>query len=222
MKPINSQIGPEDGTVVIKEHSANGYRQGCRCAVCKAAESARQRGEPAPEPKRTPERAAPKRKRGKMERETRKTIKAMNLAGTPEQAMLTAQAINGARTMDDAMAGLLPRYTVTAGHRLQRDALQALRTAAPPPPLAHVVEEEDLDLEIASMHMGSAACQPTYPRLVPGVCALCDEATRAAGILMKRYPGKLAHEISGCLECPCDVCQARIARWQEPAAEPGI
>ena len=160
------------------------------------------------------EEPTPKRVRGKIEKRTRKTIKAMGLAGSEEQKMLVEQALAGAKIMDEAMTGDRKRYIVSTGHRLQREALEGLRASMPPPPPPPVVEVEDEgDLEILAMHHRTSTCQPAYPLTTPGVCVYCDEATRAVGILMGRHPGTVPHDFSVCLECNCPECVARRARW---------
>jgi len=157
----------------------------------------------------------PPRKRGEMERRTRKLIRAMRLAGTPEQEMLVAQAIAGARTMDEAMAEGGKRYIITVGHRLQRDALAALRASVGPPPEpepAMVDERDDLALWVAAIHRPTIVCNPDFPLVVPGVCAACDAAVLARAVYGRRHPEEPGHAYGmNRRECGCPPCSAEEA-----------
>lgn len=161
----------------------------------------------------------PPRKRGEMERRTRKLIKAMRLAGTPEQEMLVAQALAGARTMDEAMADGGKRYIITVGHRLQREALAALRASVGPlePEPAKADERDDLALWIAAIHRPTVDCTPVYPRVLPGVCAACDSAVVARAVYGRRHPEEPGHAYGmNRRECGCPSCVA-----EETAAQGG-
>lgn len=152
-----------------------------------------------------------KRKRGKIEKATRRTIKDMRLEGTAAQKMMIEQALAGAKILDEAMEPGKKRYVANVGQRLHKEALEGLRASVKPPePVAAVEDDEDDPmLGIKAMHHRSITCQPTFPITLPGVCAGCDEATRAVGILVRRHPGKVPHDFSRAIECRCAKCLAR-------------
>lgn len=152
-----------------------------------------------------------RQRRGEMERRTRALIRAMCLEGTPEQSMLVAQAVAGARTMDEALAPGGKRYMLTAGHRLQRDALAALRASAVAvEPTSAPAAEEDTDLEVwlAAIHRPSVECQNAYPAVTPGECGACDAAVVARVQYGARHPDEAGHEYGMSREqCGCDQCR---------------
>lgn len=161
------------------------------------------------------EASAPKRGRGKIEKSTRKTIKAMGLEGTEEQKMLVEQAIAGAKIMDEAMTGDRKRYIVSTGHRLQREALAGLRAsvlpAPPPDENAGSTEEDDMGLWVAAIHRPSVRCQDSFPVVTPGACGDCDAAPRARAMYGQKHPDEPGHgygmgrELCGCARCVAEL-----------------
>lgn len=149
-------------------------------------------------------------RRGEMERKTRALIRAMCLEGTPEQSMLVSQAIAGARTMDEALAPGGKRYMLTAGHRLQREALAALRACdvSGAPAVQPDEGASDVLLWVAAIHRPSIECQGAYPVVTPGECEACDAAVVARAQYGKRHPDEPGHEYGMSREqCGCEQCR---------------
>lgn len=199
--------------VAVKRHGAPGYRQGCRCGACVAGERARRNGE-APPPVVVP--AVPdsgRRRQGEMERSTRKLIRSMDLEGTPAQKLLIAQAVSGARALDEALAAGRP---LSAAHKMHAAAVKALEASIPPPPSEPVDDgdPEDLDLWQAAIHRPSDQCQDSFPVVTPGACGACDAAPGARVLYGRKHPDEPGHgygmrrEQCGCAECVAELAQA--------------
>lgn len=194
----------EPGFVRVKRHGAPGYRQGCRCGQCAAGERARKRGAP------DPAAAAPspgRRRRGDMERQTRKLIRSMGLERTPAQQLWIAQAMAGARALDEALASGRP---LSAAHRLHDAAIKELEASirpSPEPEGAVDAEPDDLTLWVAAIHRPSVECQGAYPVVTPGECAACDAAVVARVRYGKRHPDEPGHEYGmSWKQCGCSEC----------------
>lgn len=197
----------DPGFVPVRRHGAPGYRQGCRCGQCVAGERGRKRGGPvsgaaAPSPGR--------RRRDDMERQTRKLIRSMGLERTPAQELWIAQAMAGARALDEALASGRP---LSAAHRLHDAAIKELEASIRPsaePVDAADVEPDDLTLWVAAIHRPSVECQRAYPAVTPGQCGACDTAVVARAQYGKRHPDKPGHEYGMSREqCGCLLCRGQ-------------
>lgn len=121
---------------------------------------------------------------------------------TTECAVWELQAVDAAQRLD---AG--PQTThVPALTKLRNEGLANLRrilTRSLPAGLAGIPVEDNEDLLFRTLHMTSIICQPTYPKVLPGVCPACDSKAEA----VKRYVPDPPHLLGIRPElCPCDEC----------------
>lgn len=199
----------EPKPVTIRVHGASGYRQGCRCAVCMDGERAR-RGYGTAHPAAV----RAKGRSGEILKQTRKLIRSLDLRDTPEVALLKAQAVAGARALDEALAQGRP---LSAPNRMHADAVKALKAAVvpPPPPPPGPVSEDDRDditVWVAAIHRPSVVCQSAFPLVMPGACQRCDAAVMARALYGRRHPEKPRHEYGfSRADCGCQECAEEAA-----------
>ncbi len=198
------------GQVVVELHGPAGYRKGCRCGVCCDGERERHRtGASGPS---VPVRAiGGRRRQGSMERSTRALIRSMGLERTPAQKLLVAQAVAGARALDDALAAGRP---LSAAQRMHERAVKALEASIPPPPAEPVGDdgEDDVLVWVATLHHPTMECQPEYPAVTTGVCAACDAAPAARASYGLKHPDEAGHSYGmSRADCGCPECLAELA-----------
>jgi hypothetical protein len=143
----------------------------------------------------------------------------MDLERTPGQALLIAQAIAGARALDEALAAGRP---LSAAHRMHAEAMKALEASIDPPPVEEVVDgdPDDVGLWIAAIHRPSVRCQDSFPVVMPGQCGDCDAAPRARGLYAQKRPDEPGHGYGMDREqCGCAGCVAELAAVVEDAGD---
>ncbi|MFJ6155553.1 hypothetical protein ACIQF8_01275 [Pseudarthrobacter sp. NPDC092184] len=156
--------------------------------------------------------SAARRRQGEMERRTRALIRSMALEGTAAQKLLVAQAVAGARALDEALAAGRP---LSAAHKLHDAAIKGLEASmqAPEPDGPGENGTSNLELWVAAIHRPSVECQGAYPVVTPGECVACDEAVVARAQYGARNPDKPGHEYGMSREqCGCADCGAALGR----------
>lgn len=166
-----------------------GYRDGCRCDGCRAAQRAAQarrrarkaaeaEGGPVlrPVPGPSAGRVAPppdvERRAGIMETRVIAEIESLWNAALWDAECETweAQALDAARRLDDGAA----TTHVAPLTRLKNEAMRELRLALKRAVVPPGDEGEGIDDFLVEIHSASIVCQTEYPRVVPGACKLCD------------------------------------------------
>ncbi|WP_146072480.1 hypothetical protein [Arthrobacter sp. 4R501] len=136
----------------------------------------------------------------------------MGLEATPAQALLIAQAVAGARALDEALAAGRP---LSAAHRMHEAAMKALEASILPPPPVEVVDAGDpgdVGLWLAAIHRPSVRCQDSFPVVTPGACGDCDAAPRARAWYGQKHPDEPGHGYGMGRElCGCAVCVSELA-----------
>lgn len=207
--------GDSGQLIAVKRHGAPGYRQGCHCVICTAGERARKRGEEPPPVAAAVGATDGRRRQGSIERSTRALIRSMGLEGTPAQKLLVAQAVAGARALDDALAAGRP---LSAAQRMHERAVKALEASIPPPPAEPVGEdgEDDVLVWVATLHHPTIECQPDYPAVTPGECAACDVAPGARASYGLKHPEEPGHSYGmNRADCGCPECLAGLAMAEQ-------
>jgi hypothetical protein len=199
------EVGTMSEEIIHKTPGTRGYRLGCRCVDCRAAQATKQAErrarlaeqgaappvlrvvDPGPVPDASasaghvpPPEAA--RVAGPMEVRVIAEVESLwdAAAWSTECDNWELQALDAARRLD---AG--PAVTHVASLlRVRNEALRELRRllarAVTPGADASGDEGEDIDEFLGTGHIASGMCQPTWPRVVPGVCRFCDVAARQA------------------------------------------
>jgi hypothetical protein len=151
-----------------------------------------------------------------MERNTRQLIRSMDLEGAAAQKLLVAQALAGARALDEALAAGRP---LSAAQRMHERAVKALQaTVAPLPPEDDAKDDDpdDVLLWVKAMHRPTIRCQQAFPVVTPGECGACDAAAEARVQYGREHPDVPGHGYGMSRgECGCAECLPELAAAQD-------